>query len=231
MKATFLKAKSIPRSASVFLFGPDAAVPYRRATNHPQAARLAPAKWPSRSAEMSKRLALAGRVFGIRERLILPDCPLILRSKMATLLRLLGADSPCVRPSVGIQAQRACVMQPRSAEHSEALLGTPNTPDPHPITNAIGVPSKRSTLWPYILFATPLTGPRWGPPSESANVHHSPGEAAARPLLGCMTGPRRGPCSTSPNDVVFLTSHCPMLTQPSSIPEKRRGCSSQTSRL
>jgi hypothetical protein len=43
---------------------------------------------------MSERLALEGWVFGVRERLSLPDCPLILRSKMATLLRLPGADEP-----------------------------------------------------------------------------------------------------------------------------------------
>jgi hypothetical protein len=65
--------------------------------NHPQAARLAPAEWPSRSADMSKRLAQKGKVFGNRERLSLPDCPLILRSKMATLLRLPGADEPIGR--------------------------------------------------------------------------------------------------------------------------------------
>jgi hypothetical protein len=66
-------------------------------------------------------------------------------------------------------------------------------PDPRSITNLVEVPSRRSTLWPRILFATPLTGPRRGPPSESANVHFSPGEAAARPLLGCMSGPLQGP--------------------------------------
>ena len=102
--------------------------------------------------------------------------------------------NPSADFSANAQAQGACVMQPRSAERQRALSWEPRiTPDPRPITNPVGVPSKRSTLWPRILFATPLTGPRRGPPSESNNAHLSPGEAAARLLLGCMTGPRRGP--------------------------------------
>jgi hypothetical protein len=52
---------------------------------------------------MSERLALEGRVFGVPERLSLPDCPLILRSKMATLLRLLGADEPIGSFSANVQ--------------------------------------------------------------------------------------------------------------------------------
>ena len=96
--------------------------------------------------------------------------------------------------STGTQAQGACVMQPRSAERQRALSWEPRiNPAPRTIMNLVEVPSKRSTLWVRILFATPLTGPRRGPPSESNNTHLSPGEAAARPLLGCMTGPRRGP--------------------------------------
>ncbi len=101
--------------------------------------------------------------------------------------------NPSADFSANAQAQGACVMQPRSAEHSERSPGNAASPDPCSIMNPIGVPSKRSTLWARSLFATPLTGPRWGPPSESANAHLSPGEAAARPLLGCMTEPRWGP--------------------------------------
>jgi len=82
---------------------------------------------------------------------------------------------------------------PEVPSDSERSPGNAASPDPCSIMNPIGVPSKRSTLWARSLFATPLTGPRWGPPSESANAHLSPGEAAARPLLGCMTEPRWGP--------------------------------------
>ena len=57
---TFLGLRLRPRRSGAL---PDGSA------NHPQAARLAPAKWPSRSAEMSVRPAPEGRTFGVRKRL------------------------------------------------------------------------------------------------------------------------------------------------------------------
>ncbi len=95
----------------------------------------------------------------------------------------------------------------------------------HSPGNPVGIPCKRSPLWRCVTFTTPLTGPRWGPPSESANACFSPGETAVRPLLGCMTGPLQGP-----GEHVGLmdpsaqkdqgTSH---LSRPSSSAPRQRG--------
>jgi hypothetical protein len=99
--------------------------------NHPRAARMVPAKWPSRSVEMSERLAPEGRSFGIRQRLSLPDCPLILRSKDGFCFACSALMHPSPVLSADIQSQGACVMQPSSAEHSERSPGNPaSTPIP-----------------------------------------------------------------------------------------------------
>jgi hypothetical protein len=59
---------------------------------------------------MSERLALAGRFFGVRERMGLPGRPLILRSKMACF-----ACPALMKPSAGfcadVQAQGAIIMR------------------------------------------------------------------------------------------------------------------------
>ena len=76
---------------------------------------------------MSGRLAQKGKFFGVRERLSLPDCLLILRSKMTTLLRLLGADESigrffCGRSSprsVRIIDEAACGWRPSSGQFAE----------------------------------------------------------------------------------------------------------------
>ena len=82
---------------------------------------------------------------------------------------------------------------PEVSSDRERSPGNPALPSLSLITNPIEVPSKRSTLSARVGFATPVTGPRWGPLLESTNAHLFPGEAAVRPLLGCMTEPRWGP--------------------------------------
>jgi hypothetical protein len=154
----------------------------------------ASAESPSRSAELSERLAPAGRAYGVRGRLSLPDGSLILRSKMATLPRLFGVEELMGRFLCGRSSPRGLCHAAQECRAQRALSWEPRIiPDFRSITNLVEVPCKRSTLWARVIFATPLTGPRWGPPSESTNAHISPGEAAARPLQGCMTGSRRDP--------------------------------------
>ena len=78
---------------------------------------------------MSKWLAPQGRAFGVRERLSLPDCPLILRSKMATLLRLLDADEPIRRfPCERSSPRGLCHAAQKCRATASALLGAPHHP-------------------------------------------------------------------------------------------------------